>query len=124
MKGVDTNVLLSWLFDEKSSVLGEGGIYRVNSIVIAELVWVLDRSFRWTREDIADVISRLLETSEITLPDREVVAVALEDYRDGAADFADYLLARENVAAGCETTLTFDRKAAKHPAFTFAGSGR
>lgn len=120
MKGIDTNVLLSWLFDEQSSVLSGGSVYRINSIVAAELVWVLDRSFRWTRGDIADVISRLLETSEITFADPNVVAAALNDYRDGAADFADYLLARENLAADCETTLTLDRKAAKHPLFALA----
>jgi predicted nucleic-acid-binding protein len=35
----------------------------------------------------------------------------LSRYRDGGADFADYVLAEVNREAGCRTTLTFDRLA-------------
>jgi predicted nucleic-acid-binding protein len=34
---------------------------------------------------------------------------ALDDYRSGGGDFADYVIARQNERAGCETTITLDR---------------
>jgi predicted nucleic-acid-binding protein len=42
---------------------------------------------------------------------------AVKDYRAGPADFADCLVARANLSAGCAHTITFDRRAAKLPGF-------
>lgn len=39
-------------------------------------------------------------------------------YLQGNADFVDYLIAQIYRYYGCQTTFTFDRKAAKHDAFT------
>jgi predicted nucleic-acid-binding protein len=50
--------------------------------------------------------------------DTNVLLAWLLEGRPGPADFADYLIARDDEAAGCETTLTLDRKAARHPLFT------
>lgn len=48
----------------------------------------------------------------------QVVWKALEDCREGAADFTDYLLSRIHEAQGCSTTVTFDRAAGKASMFT------
>jgi predicted nucleic-acid-binding protein len=120
MKGIDTNVLLAWLIDEKSRHLKKDEVYRVNLVTLVELAWVLDRSFKRTRNEIAETIDGLLTASELSLQEHDVVDAAVRDYRNGPADFADYLIGRENLKAGCETTLTFDRKAARHSAFTLA----
>ena len=44
-------------------------------------------------------------------------AAAVADFETSAAGFVDCLVARTNVAAGCEHTVTFDRKAAKLTGF-------
>ena len=44
---------------------------------------------------------------------------ALYLYQQGAADFADCLIAAKNLAAGCEATVTFDETAP--PGFTDIG---
>ena len=69
------------------------------------------------RYEVTADLDHLLAASELLLQKHEIVAAALDDYRHGRADFADYLIALDNLEAGCETTLTFDRKAARHPAF-------
>jgi predicted nucleic-acid-binding protein len=121
MKGLDTNVLLTWLLDADSDVLDPDDMYRINFVVVAELVWVLDRSLRKSRTEIAEVVASLLASVGLHFQGREAVVAALEDYRHGPADFADYLIARDNLEAGCEATLTFDQRAARHSAFHLVG---
>ncbi len=48
----------------------------------------------------------------------DLVAQALGDFRDAGADFADALIARIAVAAGCAVTMTFDNGAAKAAGMT------
>ena len=120
MTGLDTNVLLGWLLAGQARALPGAPPYRVADIVLAELVWVLARSLKHGREDVARVISLILAARDLRVSDPDRLEAALEDYQRGSADFADYLIARENLGAGCVTTFTHDRKAAKHPGFTVA----
>jgi predicted nucleic-acid-binding protein len=41
---------------------------------------------------------------------KDVVREAVEDYRAGGGDFADYVIGRRGREAGCEKTATFDRR--------------
>lgn len=116
MKGLDTSVLLAWLLEGQARALPQGPEYRIGMVVLAELAWVLKATFKRSRGEIADVLEALAQASDLLI-DREV-QLAISDFRTGVADFSDYLLARDNEAAGCETTLTLDRRAARHAAFT------
>jgi len=49
---------------------------------------------------------------------RQAAKVALDAFASGSADFADYLIAALDREAGCETTLTFDKTAAKIRGFS------
>ena len=120
MIGLDTNVLLR-LSDStdpqqarlaRSLVLklGAGGAF-VNEIVLVEYAWTLKRTYKHPREEIAAKIDALLASEEIVVARAELVQSALERYRTGPADFADYLLAGINEAAGCTQTATFDSDA-------------
>lgn len=128
MIGIDTNILLRLIVadDPKQAVLarrciqehcspGEAGY--VSHIVLVELVWTLAKGYGFKREQIADALVRILETAQLDVESSNDVAAAAKDYRTGPADFADCLMARSNVGAGCEYTVTFDRKAAKLPGF-------
>lgn len=118
MIGLDTNILLGWVLARPSRTLPGEGPFRASHITIAELVWVLDRTFKRTRSEIASVIRLLLETEDLVVPAPDVVTAALVDFETGPADFADYLITHDNAAAGCITTLTLDKKAARHDGFT------
>ena len=48
---------------------------------------------------------------------RELLRSALADYRDGSADFSDYVIGRHNARAGCQHTVTFDRSLRDGPTF-------
>jgi predicted nucleic-acid-binding protein len=51
------------------------------------------------------------------LEQKDLVRAALEDYRAGPGDFADYLLGRVNREAGCARTTTFDQRLKKSGLF-------
>jgi predicted nucleic-acid-binding protein len=129
MIGLDTNVLVRIIVgdDEKQAEKAERVLKSrctpeapgfVNSIVLCELAWTLDRTYGYSRAQIASVISRILENSALRIEHAPLVAAALRIYRTAASSFSDVLLAEINLAAGCEVTLTFDRKAARLDGFT------
>jgi predicted nucleic-acid-binding protein len=122
MKGLDTNVLLAWLLEGQARHLPKSADYRVSLVVLAELAWVLKSIFKRSRSEIAGVFEELSQASDLLFDNAPVVELALSDFKNGSADFSDYLLARDNEAAGCETTLTLDRKAGRHSTFTLLGS--
>lgn len=121
MRGLDTNVLLRALTGDDSAqsaaarrILEEaealGEQFHLTTSVLCELVWALrGGAYRYGRELIASALAALLASAVFEVQDRDLVRRALEDYRAGPADFADYLIGWQNQVAGCDTTLTFDR---------------
>ena len=68
-------------------------------------------------QQITHVIEELLQVGQLEVQQPEVVWRALSDYKSSNADFPDHLLARVNQSAGCDCTITFDKKTGKQPAF-------
>ena len=129
MKGLDTNVLVRYLTqdDPKQSLIATDLMEQslspdcpgyVNQVVLCELLWVLEDCYGQKREQLLAVLEQLLKVAEIHIEDSDIVKLALADFRRGKADFSDHLIARGNQARGCETTLTFDKKAGQAPGFT------
>jgi len=126
--GLDTNLLLrSILDDDREQFLratkyiaahcsaAEPGF--VNRIVVCELAWTLERSYRISRETIADAMAGLLASVDLTIEDAEEIRGLLPAYRAGTVGFVDLLLARLNLRQGCSATAAFDRKAARIEGF-------
>ena len=86
-------------------------------MVLCELVWVLETAYGYSRDQITEVLDLILHTRQFRIQEREIMRAALNIYRRGTADFADAVIGHGNRAAGCETTYTFDRKAARLPEF-------
>ena len=85
----------------------------INRIVLCELVWSLTTSFKFDRGSVARVVMLLLRSDEVTIEGHRVVRDALYLFRTSKADFADCLIGLSNGFAGCERTVTFDRRAAE-----------
>lgn len=129
MRGLDTNILVRYITQDDppqfavASDLIEGAESRgerlyVNMVVLAELAWVLRGSrYRYPRSAIAAAIEKLLDIPLFELQARDQVRRALAEYRDGEADFADYLIGQKNLAVGCADTATFDTHLADSEAF-------
>lgn len=126
MIGLDTNVLVRYLLedDEVQSPVAirtiesrsEDDPAFVGLVVLAETYWVLRRAYRVEEEAALAVVERLLDAAEIMVEDEETVSRALRLARRGA-DFADALIGDTALLFGCDTVVTFDRKAALHKPF-------
>lgn len=85
--------------------------FYISTIAVCELAWTLRGSpYHFDRTTISAVIEKILGMELFEVQDRNLVRFAIADYRKGRADFPDYLLGWQNRQAGCEDTLTFDRK--------------
>lgn len=128
MIGLDTKVLLRaiTLDDPGQSQIARRILERlsdtepgyINSIVLSALAWTLERRHKYKRGEVIAVISGLLGSTSLVVADRDVVRRALSRAEEDDLDFPDAMLSELNIAAGCLTTLSFNRKAASTSGFT------
>jgi len=127
--GVDTNVLVRLFVDDDaaqgaaaralvSDAARDGESILVTPLVLAELAWSLRSNFAFVKAEILDALDQLCRNAAFVVDDRTAVEAAVDAWRDGGADFADYLIAALARERGATTTMTFDRKAARTAAFT------
>jgi len=83
--------------------------------VLVELVWVLERGYRLSREDIADTLEHLLAAEGFVLETTDDLANVIHRYRHDGYGFADLMILAAAKRAGITELYTFDRKAAGLP---------
>jgi predicted nucleic-acid-binding protein len=124
--GLDTNVVVRFLAqdDEIQSPIATRFISRlsrerpgfVSAVVLAEITWVLSRSYRSSREDIAKAVEGLLRSAELIVENPDAAYRALGVYQASkSAEYADALIAQTASLAGAAETVTFDQSAALSP---------
>jgi len=124
MIGLDTNILIRYLTqdDPVQSVKATEILERrltpknpgfVSIVAMVETVWVLDRAYGLTAQDIATVVERLLQVEVLTIENEQEVFTAMVALKRGRGSFADALIAELGARAGCARTLTFDQKAVR-----------
>lgn len=129
MIGLDTNVLVRFLVtdDEKQSrkatKLIEGAVERgeqlfISDIVMCETVWVLSSAYKFERAEIVEALAELVRARNVEFASTDRLARALDAYRSGGGDFADYLIREHAQAAGADTVATFDRALLAERGFT------
>jgi predicted nucleic-acid-binding protein len=121
--GLDTNVLVRYVMqdDPRQSPRANRLIESLSAeepgfvplVALVELVWVLSGTYGLAQAQVATVLDTLLRSKELVLDRADLVTQALGRYGTGSADFADALIERTAIAAGCATTLTFDAGAVK-----------
>jgi predicted nucleic-acid-binding protein len=133
--GLDTNVLVRFLtLDDPRQApratqiieheLSEDEPGFVSTVVLAELSWVLESRYGRGRAAIAEVMEGLLRLDCLRFEHPRAVASAVASAVAAAAetnaDFAEVLISAIAAEAGCERTLTFDRRALRLPGFVRA----
>ncbi|CAQ85151.1 MULTISPECIES: type II toxin-antitoxin system VapC family toxin [Photorhabdus] len=114
----DTNVLLrAYVADdvEQASaaveLLCNAEIVAVSLQSLCEFVWVLDRQYQTSREDLSAAIRALLNIENVVL-NRPAVEAGLM-VLDCGGDFADGVIAYDGSWLGGEIFVSFDKKAVK-----------
>ncbi len=120
MIGLDTNVIVRYLTQDdteqsaRASSLIDGLTAAepgfVSLVAMVEMYWVLRSAYGQSRERCADLIDGLLDARELRVGDDAIVRTSAAACRQGA-DFADVVIAQLGRVVGCETTMTFDRRA-------------
>ncbi|MBC8073471.1 MAG: PIN domain-containing protein [Deltaproteobacteria bacterium] len=85
----------------------------ISLVVLAEVSWVLRAAYAWEPETIHEQVSRLVRTKGVVVEELELVLAALDEYRDGKAGLADYLVLGKARRGPGRALLTFDRKLAR-----------
>lgn len=121
MRAVDTNVLVRLMVrDDAAQVAAasrwaEEGVW-VSTLALAEAVWVLAAVYDRGRAEVASVVETLLNHQHMTLQDSDVVAAALERFRErSGVSFSDCLLLEMARKARHIPLGTFDRNLSKLP---------
>ena len=123
MIGIDTNIVIRLLTrDDKvqyrlalelvKSVRGRR-LLVINPIVVAETIWVLERSYRLDRQRSRPLLEQLVHSIEFTIPTQMSCESWQSWFSATHRDFSDAMIAAINRDSGCSKTLTFDEDAAK-----------
>jgi predicted nucleic-acid-binding protein len=118
---IDTNLLVRYLTGDDPSKANEvkrllltaaaGKIkLLLPSVVIAELVWVLQSFYKLERDEIVPLLNAILHTRGVEVSDKAVVSDAIAIYGDDAIDFIDAWIVAFAKAAEVRAIYTFDRK--------------
>ena len=97
---IDTNIFLRYFEEKESSecnrveelfhaiISGEVTCF-TNTMVISEIIWVLDKYYGWDRQEICDNIELILNTPNIKIKERSILHYAISIYRQYGFDFID-----------------------------------
>jgi len=122
MNGIDTNILIRYLTQDdpvqspKATEIIERRLTRerpgfISLVTMAETVWVLGSVYALEDGEIADTVERMLQADTLRIQNEQQVFTAMISLRRGWGAFADALIGALGAWAGCESTLTFDKKA-------------
>jgi predicted nucleic-acid-binding protein len=118
MIGLDTNILVRYLtrddepqWRQAADLIQQNQPCFIANIVLCELVWVLKgTNYRFPKEEIIQALEAMLHSAAFEFENRSTVAQALQRYKQGKADFSDYLIGATSRQAGCTETASFDSK--------------
>lgn len=118
---VDTNVFLRFFVKDTASLYekakdlfenAENGKVKLETseLVIAEIVWVLESYYGFSRKEIANVLATLLASKNLRIANHARVSEAVKLYASGNMDFIDayniaYVKSKEHAKIA-----TFDMK--------------
>jgi predicted nucleic-acid-binding protein len=128
MIGLDTNVLIRHLTQDDpvqspkatqfiEQTLTEDAPGFVSLAVMVETAWVLERVYGQSASELAATIDRMLHIASLVVEAEQAVFTAMVTVKENHAPFVDALIGMLHARAGCVTTVTFDRRAARLPEF-------
>ena len=118
---VDTNVFLRFFTSDIESFYnkardlfekGESGKLKLETseLVIAEIVWVLESYYAFSRSEIKEVVETILETRNLKVANHSRVREAIAFYSAGKMDFIDACNISYMKAKDFKKVATFDVK--------------
>ena len=132
MTAVDTNVIVRYLVaddpgqsEAARSLLEQltpdtpGFICRE---IVIEAAWVLERSYRFPRTRIAEVLMGLTASDSLVVENADDVVAAAHRYRQGGVGFSDLMILAAAERVGAAPLYTFDRRLARMQGAVLVGA--
>ena len=131
MKAIDTNILIRFLIgDDELQAKKVYAIFKktesekkelfVPLLVILEMLWVLESVYEISRIEILESISDLLLMPIFKFDQQSALQQFIHSAQRNKYDLSDLLIAHSAKINGCETVITFDKKASKFKLFELA----
>lgn len=125
MIGLDTNVFVRYLIVDDDII--QHNIARrfmagrsaddpafISLVTLAETVWVLRTRFQYGQEAICNALNKLLSSDEIVFEEYDQLSQLLGSNSMPNIEIADHMIVWSGLRAGCNVTLTFDKRAARN----------
>lgn len=118
---LDTNVVVRIFVDDPEcpqqshqvrQIVGQYKTVYLTQVVQIETVWVLSRSYDFSRADITRVLENLLNNQAFRLENKHIFAAALQLYQRSNIDFSDALILQNSIQQDLQL-LSFDKKLQK-----------
>jgi len=129
MTGIDTNVLIRYILqdDRHQSALAAKLIETLTEaqpgfitlVSVAEIYWVLERRYKFSRIQFTQAMRELILSEGILFEAEVRVVEALDLFSlSNTADFSDCLIYLSATHGGCDAVMTFDRLATRESGMT------
>lgn len=129
MIGLDTNILVRFLTldDLKQSQIiknyfvkyqKENVLFFISNVVILELLYVLESVYDYERDDIVNAIQTLSKVHNFKFENNNLLREFIVTSKKENTELTDLFIGLISKNAGCNTTITFDRKSSKSKLFT------
>ena len=128
MIGIGTNILVRFLVGDDTRQASK--VYKlfkkaeeekteffIPLLVVMELMWVLESAYEIDRSNIIDSISQLILMPIFQFENLSAIQNFVVEAQESKFDLSDLLIAQTAKVKGCETVLTFDKKASKYKLF-------
>ena len=123
MIALDTNVLVRFLAqDDDAQFQVAAGLIEgctrdapgyVCREAMIELVWVLERAYKYSRDEIAEALLNIVTASQLSVENAQDIASVVNLYRKEGYDFADLMIRQAAQRNENRVLKTFDQKLAK-----------
>ena len=112
---LDTNVILRYLLEDCEQFITQSKEYIENNKtyikneVFAEVVYVLNKTYKVPKNEIANILKELISINDIEVDSKEVIILAFEIFDTKNIDFVDSLLCAYSKVLKINV-VSFDKK--------------
>jgi len=128
MKSLDTNIIIRFLVNDdlkqgelvKKLLLKaekNNEVFFISIAVVLEILYVLDSVYRYSREEVIAAFEAMLLMPVLLFDNTEVIQKFIALAGKTGIELEDLLIGVIAKEAGCEKTITFDKKATKSNLF-------
>jgi predicted nucleic-acid-binding protein len=128
MTGLDTNILVRHIMQDdplqspKATRIIEHHLSEedpgfISLATMLETAWVLENIYKLPDGEVAEAIERMLQIETLLIQNEREVHAAMNAIKTGQGSFDDALIGALGTWAGCDSTLTFDKKASRLQGF-------